>query len=102
MSGINFQHYFKDINTNSKPKKRTPLQMLVVVNYSEADDIALTNTFKMLIEQNANYNAKDQSGLTVLHRAILKVNLRLIWLLLDLENIDLNVIFVNIFKSRVH
>lgn len=74
--------------------------MLVVVSYSEANDIALTNTFKMLIDQNADYNAKDQSGLTVLHRAILKVNLRLILLLLDLENIDLNVIFSNIQKIR--
>ena len=70
--------------------------MLVVVNQinSEIKETALTNTFKILIEQKADFNGKDQSGLTVLHRAILKQNIKLISLLLELENININVIFL--------
>ena len=79
-----------DVNKRSK-KHRTPIQMLVHVNTDETLEESLTKTFNLLIQYRADFNSKDESGLTVLHRAILKSNRKLVMLLLDLEEIDLTV-----------
>lgn len=48
--------------------------------------------FELFIERKANYNAQDETGMSILHCAVHNENLKAVELLCEQDNIDISVI----------